>query len=272
MSKAMSPRMQIHLCSLLLSPMLIVAVGCKANESGAGSTPGEQGRVMFDYQGGCLFGCPLERPLLVGTRQTISVSDAGDVAGVQITSSKPKVAEFALERACYCEREDHSGGQIDIAENASCQGVFHKHCDNSVLVQAKANGESELELRDKQGKLIDRVPVIVREAKSGLVEVTYPDRLGSVETSSIELKTGGKAQIDASFYDDMGRKLIAQNGVSWSVDDDQVASITAWLIGGGKQVDAGLGVELDAKGAGQTTLTISVPGLDKMLDVTVTAP
>jgi hypothetical protein len=252
--------------------MLLLAVGCKANDSGDGSTLGEQGRVEFDYQQGCFFGCPLEQPLLVGTRQTISVSDPGDVAGAQVTSSKPKVAEFALERACYCEREDHSGGQIVIAEDASCKGVFHKHCDNSVLVQAIAKADAELELRDKQGKLIDQVTVIVREAARARIEVTYPDRLGAVESSSIELKTDGKAQVDASFYDDMGRKLIAQNGVSWSVDDEKVASITAWLIGNGKQVNAGLGVELDAKGAGQTTLTISVPGHDEMLDVTVTEP
>jgi hypothetical protein len=269
----MPERVQIQgISGVLLSAMLLGVADCKASDSSDRSTLGEQGRVEFDYQQGCFFGCPLEQPLLVGTRQTISVSDPGDVAGIAAASSKPKVAEFALDRACYCERADHSGGQIVIAQDASCMGVFHKHCDNSVLVQAMAKGDTELELRDKQGKLIDQVPVIVREAARALVEVTYPDRFGSIEASSIELKTGGKAQLDASFYDDMGRKLIAQDGVSWSVEDDQVASITAWLIGSGKQVGAGSSVELDAKGAGHTTLTISVPGHDQMLDVTVAQP
>lgn len=251
---------------------LFALEGC-TNDGGAGSgTLGQQGRIEFSYQRGCFFGCPLEQPLLVGTRQTINVDGPGDVAGVEIASSKPKIAEFALERACYCERVDHSGGRLDIAEDARCDGVWQKHCDNTLLVQAKAAGETRLELRDKSGQLIDEVPVIVHEAARAKLEVTYPDRLGAVEAKSLALKVGDKVELDLSLYDAMGRKLLAPDGVSWSVDDDQVAIVTAWLIGSGQHVSAGLGIEVQATAAGATGLTISVPGIEKTIDIVVTEP
>jgi hypothetical protein len=248
-----------------------VCGGCKKGDADSGGTLGQQGRVEFSYQQGCFFGCPLEQPLLVGTRQTINVDDAGDTAGIAVSSSKPSVAEFVLERACFCERSDHSGGRLDIAEDAHCDGIWQKHCDNSILVQANAAGEAKLELRGKKDELIDEVPVIVHEAARIVLEAVYPDKLGPQSAKSLELAAGSKLELNATLYDDMGRKLLAPEGVSWSVDDDKVAIVTAWLIGSGKSVSAGLGIEIDAKAEGMTSLTVSVPGQDKSIDVTVTA-
>src|SRR4051794_30674846 len=90
---------------------LVGSAGCKDDGSEDG-TPGELGRVAFTYQQSCFFGCPLEQPLLAGTRETIAVTGAGDEEGVTAQSSDEGVAELAIEHACYCERDDEHGGQI----------------------------------------------------------------------------------------------------------------------------------------------------------------
>ena len=257
--------------TIRLGLLALAAAGCAKSAAGGG-TPGEQGRIEFSFQQGCLFGCPLEQPLLAGTRQEISVSDPGDAAGIKLSSSKPKVAEFALERACYCERDDHRDGRVDIAEDANCDAVWHKHCDNTILVQGNAAGETFLELRSKDGPLIDRVAVLVREAARARIEATFANRLGAMETSSIDLHTGNKVDLAATLYDDAGRKLLAGDHVSWAVDDDQVAVLSAWLAGGGRQISAGTGISVQAKGVGKTVLTVTVPGLEKAIDIKVTAP
>ena len=248
---------------------LLVGMGCANDEAGPDGTPGEEGKVDFSYRQGCFFGCPLEQPLLAGTRQVINVSDAGDAQGVKVKSSDPSVAEFALERACFCERLDNESVHVDVDEDAECEAAFRKHCDNTVLVQANAAGESELALRDKSGALIDRVQVRVREAARARIEASYPDKLGAEETSELDLAVGDKVQLEAKLYDEDGMKLLATDGVLWSVEDASVTIVTAWLVGSGEHVNAGLNVEVEGKAAGDTKLTISVPGLDETLDVAV---
>ncbi len=236
----------------------------------AGGTPGEKGKAEFSYQGaGCFFGCPLEQPLLSGTRTSIAVTGPGDARGVEVVSSKPAVADFALERSCYCERKDGGDGHLQIAEDASCDGIWVKHCDNTVLVLAKDAGQTRLELRDADGALIDQVPVLVHQATRVTIEATYQDRLGAEKTTGVQLVPGASVQIDATLYDADGRVLLAPEGVQWSVADDSVATVTAFLLGSGKQIDAGTSVVIDAVAAGTTTLTLSVPGLEQAIGVDV---
>jgi hypothetical protein len=221
------------------------------------------------YQQGCLFGCPLDQPLLSGSHQRISLDDAGDVASVEVSSSDDSVAAFALERRCYCERRD-SGAQIEIDEDARCSPVADKHCDNVVLVHARQAGEADFVL-EKGEKTIERARVIVRDAASVRLKATYADRLGAESVSALALAAGEEAQLELELYDDEGRKLLASDAVSWSIDDDATATLTAWLIGSGPKLDAGTSVTLRAKNEGQTRLNIAVSGLERAFEVEVAA-
>jgi len=254
-------------CIELASAVLLLSACVKqVHHTG---TVGDQGNVEFNYQGaGCFFGCPLEQPLLVGTRTTISLSDEGDVKGLEVRASKPSIADFAVERACKCIRKDGSGGELQVSETGSCSGLWTKHCDNTLQVQANAKGTTALELLDAKGKEIDRVDVIVHEAASATILATYPDKLGKQEVSDLSLTPDESVQLEASLYDADGLELLAPEGVHWAVDDDSVAIVTAFLKSG-KELDDGTGVGVQAKAAGKTSLTMSVPGLDRTLGVDV---
>jgi hypothetical protein len=254
-----------------LGGALVLMSACAKNAHHTG-TVGDKGEVEFNYQGpGCFFGCPLEQPLLVGTHTTISVSDAGDVHGLQVKASKPGVADFAVERACKCVRKDGNGGELMIAENGSCTGVWTKHCDNTLLVQAKAQGKTLLELRDAHGALIDEVEVIAHEAASAVIDATYMSRLGKAEVSDLMLGPSESVQLEASLYDADGLELLAPEGVHWAVDDDSIAIVTAFLKSG-KELDDGTSVGVQAKSEGTTSLTMTVPGLQRTLDIAVASP
>jgi hypothetical protein len=245
------------------------AIGCQARSDSG--TLGEQGKVAFSYQGaGCFFGCPLEQPLLAGTRERVALTGPGDARAIEVASSKPTVVEVALERACFCERGDESGARLDVAEEARCDAGWSKHCDNTVLVQTKAAGRAFVELRTVDGRLIDRAAVLVREAARALIEATAAGHLGRSKVGTLELGPNEQVQLYATLYDQKGFELLAPEGVHWSVDDDTVAIVSAFLVGGGKQLDAGTSVVLEAKAVGTTVLTLSVPGLDQTVDVTVT--
>jgi hypothetical protein len=234
---------------------------CSDGQDVANGTRGELGRVDFNYQRSCFFGCPLEQPLLVGTRERIEMSDAGDAQGVSVESSATDVATFALERSCYCERDD-STDRLGIREDASCPSVWHKHCDNSVLVAAADSGEAKLELRDARHELIDRVSVIVHEAHDAQFAATLPDKLGPDIGSRFELENGKSLELELTLHDDDGLELLAPEGVHWHVDDAMVATISAFLTGSGDDLHDGLSVSVHATGPGETQLHVTVPGLD----------
>ena len=157
---------------------VLFVCGCekKADESG---TRGEYGRVAFNYQRSCFFGCPLEQPLLVGARERITVTGVGDDEHVTVRSNDDQLARFAIERSCFCQRGDEPSGRFEVAQSAHCEVPFHKHCDNDVLVEALAEGDPDLELRDATSAVLDRVQLRLREAAEAEFEGTFRDELGA---------------------------------------------------------------------------------------------
>jgi hypothetical protein len=259
----------VALCSLLL-----LGGACDGGAVKPSGTLGEFRRVEFSYARSCFFGCPIEQPLLAGTRERIALSGAGDDAGLRADSSDDRVARFALARDCFCERRGGGGGRVAIAEDASCAGMGHseKHCENTVLVEAGVSGLAALELRDARDArdaLFDRVNVRVAEAERARARVTLPGQLGAAEHDEIALRAGESAEVELTLYDDAGRALLAPQGVRWRIEDGGVAEVAAWLIGRGAELDAGLDVTVEALSAGETALIAGVPGLEHRLPVTV---
>lgn len=239
-------------------------VGC-APVGGDGHTRGEFGQVHFSYKRSCFFGCPIDQPLLSGTREAIELSGRGNDEGIAAKSSDKDVAVFAVERACYCERKDDSNVRVDIAKDAHCEGVFLKTCENTVLVEAKAAGDAKLTLTAEDGSTVDRVTVQVRNADQSLFVATFADRLGSMEANKLDLSEGDTVELKIELFDADGRKLLAPEAVTWRVDDDTIAAVSAFLVGPSGEIQTGLSASVHALAAGEAELTVDVPGNDGTL-------
>jgi hypothetical protein len=209
--------------------------GCEKKGGGdEGGTRGQEDRVEFKYQRSCFFGCPLEQPLLAGTRERISLSDRGDLAGLEVSSSDPELARFAVERECHCARGGDSNARVMVAEDGDCDDGWRKHCDNSVLVEALQPGEPELTLRSEEDTLIDRVELRIAEPERARFMATLPERLGATEVTDVDLAAGESAGVELTLYDDHGRELLAPEGIDWRMGDAAVATVHGFLLGGGR--------------------------------------
>lgn len=253
------------LCLVLL---VSAAAGCKEQEPESGLL-GDRGRVEFSYGRSCFFGCPLEQPLLVGTQERIDLSDPGDVAGLKITTSGSDVAEFAVERDCFCEREADENTRIEVKESASCRQGWRKHCDNSLVVQALAAGQTKLELRDEDNRVIDTVSVTVGIADSVVFEALLPNALAAEQGTRFELEPGESMEVEAFIYDEYEIRLLAPEGVTWSVRDPEVAIVSSWLEASGEQIENGSSVTVEAQAPGSTRVFIAVPDLEGSLALEV---
>ncbi|HKU41427.1 MAG TPA: Ig-like domain-containing protein [Polyangiales bacterium] len=250
--------------------ILLLAVLCRCQtDDSLDSQLGDLGRVSFSYQRSCFFGCPLAQPLLSGTREQIAVTGAGDGRGVHAKSSDADVAEFALERDCFCERDDDVGGRIEVAEDARCEAPRVKHCDNAILVQAKAAGDVSLELRDEHDRLIDRATLLVRDAERARFRGTRASQLGAREADSFELRTGETLDLELTLFDARGRALLAPEAVHWQSSEPSLASVSAFLRPGGAELDAGLEVVVTGRAAGTATVRVTVPGLEASVECEV---
>jgi hypothetical protein len=250
--------------------LLIAALaGACQSDATIDSSLGELGRVSFRYQRSCFFGCPLAQPLLSGTRERIALSSEGNVEGLRVKSSDADVAEFAIQRDCYCEREDDVGGRIEVDEDARCSAPRTKRCENQILVQAKGAGDADLELRDSHAAVIDRTTLLVREAQSARFRGTRSSALGPREATSFELREAETLDLELTLFDSHGRALLAPEGVHWRSTDASVASVTAFLQAGGAELDAGLDVVVHGDTAGEAEVGVEVPGLEAMVQCQV---
>lgn len=253
---------RVRLLPFLLSSLLLGAAACDA--SPPDTSLGELGQVQFSYRRSCFFGCPLEQPLLVGTREEISLSSRGSGAGVTAQSSDEDVASFSLVRTCFCQRGKQEDDRIEVTDGARCSGDRSKVCEARVQVEAHTSGEAKLELMDADGEPIDRALVYVREAASARF---WDGRGRSVER--LELAQGEDTDLELKLYDDEGQRLLAPEGVHWRAGSGDVAHVSAWLIGSGRELDAGLSVTVQAEAEGSDEVSVDVPGLEASLPLRV---
>lgn len=253
-------------CALLAALASVLAAGCKEEKTVSGQL-GEAGVVEFKYTRSCFFGCVLAQPLLVGSRETIRVSEPGNAPDIEGRIEHEKVAEVAVERQCYCVREDVTA-RLDVAIDGRCEEPWTMSCENLIQIGALAPGETKLELL-KDGKLLDRVAIFVKEAERARFFATLPDALGEVDGENFTVATGDRLELRVELYDDTGLELLAPEGVNWTVSDPTVASLNAFLVGAGEEVKAGREIAVDALAEGETAVEIDVPGLTAGIDVEV---
>ena len=96
-------------------------------------------------------------------------------------------------------------------------------------------------------------------------------RLGTLDADELELGVGEKVELEVELYASDGLGLLAPEGVTWQVGDESIAIVSAWLIGMGKEVDAGRGITVEAKAEGTTDVSVVAPGLELAIPVNVSA-
>jgi hypothetical protein len=257
------PSLVLALATTLIS---LAAAACEKHETVDGQL-GELGKVEFTYQRSCFFGCLIEQPLLVGTREAIQVTGPGNDPKIEVRSDEEEVLSVAMERQCYCERQDTTG-RLDVAIDGSCQQPWSMTCENRIQVGAHRPGYAKIELL-RGNTLIDRVTAYVKEASRARFFGTLPDALGETDDDNFELSVGSQLELRVELYDEDGLELLAPEGVAWRVSDPEVATLQALLVGAGEEVQAGREITLKTHAEGETTVEVDVPGLTAMIDVEV---
>jgi hypothetical protein len=217
------------------------------------STTGKHGAVEFEYTGWtCLFGCAMDQPLLAGTEQTISVKGGrADDPGVVATSTNPSVAAFGVERSCDCERsEGNSTTYMSPDASGACSSGFRLECDNIIEVQALSPGSAGLELRTRDGALIDATTVRIAAAATATLHGEGGMEIGDAVT----MNRGDNMLVSARLVDAEGRELLADKGVAWTIEGNAAAS--GWCLFCSSD-------ELDLRAAepGSSTVTMRAAGV-----------
>ena len=252
---------------LVCAGLACTALGCEKNEISEGSI-GELGRVQFTYSRSCFFGCLLNQPLLAGTRETIKVTDSGNDPRVTVKSDDEDVAEVAVERQCYCAREDTTG-RLDVEIDGMCAEPWFKTCENLIQVGTNEPGDAKVELYNASNALIDRITVHVERADHARFFGTLPDALGEEESDAFNLPADGQLELRVELYDEDGLELLAPTGVLWRSADPAIATLNAFLIGAGPEVEAGRDIVVKALAEGETTIELQVPGITTQVTVEV---
>lgn len=179
-------------------------------------TAGAEGRVAFAYSGwSCLFGCELDRPMLVGTEETISMNgDGTDATGVTVTSSAPSIARATITRSCVCEQRSAEGSSATTAQDGEpCPTGYARSCTNDIQVDALRAGSAELTVHDPEGALLDRTTVNV--ATAARVTLLDPDSRKAI-TAPLSVAVGADFNLDAKAFDAAGTELMSSRGIEWS--------------------------------------------------------
>lgn len=243
--------------SVAAAPLLVTACSFDLGDS----SMGEKGAARFEYVGwSCLFGCDMDQRLLAGTEQTISVTGPhADDAGVVARSANPQVATFTVDRRCDCEEKDENGTTYTTQnESGACPPNFRLVCDNMVQVRALAPGEAGLELHASDGALIDRTTVRVATASA----VTLHGNEGHEIGGSMSMNQGDNVLVSARIVDAEGRELLADKGVTWTIDGSAVEPGWCLLCDSDE-------TELMAVSPGDATVAMHASGVDASFVVRV---
>jgi hypothetical protein len=225
------------------------------------STTGDKGTVAFQYTGwSCFFGCDTSTPLLVGTKQRISVSGRNaDDAGVTAKSKDPAVATFEVARNCSCEQSDANGTTMTSTnEDGTCRTGFSMRCENEVTVSAIAPGETGLELLTKDGAIIDETTIVVDRARSATIHDSQGVEIGP----TVSMHEGDDVHLAVRLLDSKGKQMLADEGVRWDIEGTAASSGSCLLCTSDET--SLLGPEL-----GRSTVTMAAPGVRSSFVVSV---
>lgn len=237
-------------------------------------TTGAEGRARFAYATDCFLDCSVTRPMLVGTREVVSVrAVAGSLPKLDVKTTDPSILTVAARHTwSCCHATESSAGCGVVEEHATCAEGSTKRYDLAFEVVAHAAGTAEIGLVDAAGATFDRVTL----------EAAIPARFDLQRTRDahsidrIELLKGNAIQLRLDAYDAKGRILQAAAGIHLTVVDPEIARFDdPSLILKDPEGFASLHDEpmtqlvLRGRAAGSTKLAITSPGFGWEVPVTV---
>jgi hypothetical protein len=244
-----------------LFPVVALVAGC--NFSLGSSTGGEDGRAQFSYDGldGCFFGCDTNKPLMLGTKETILVE--GDLTlGMSILSDNPAiftVGQPNMITSCCQSADTCSGGPT---QSTTCTGVFS--VSYSVDIQAIGQGSAQLVVRAADGSVFDALPLVVEPPAA--LRFQCPASNGAAPASSSVILVDGSCNFQVAAFDASGNAMQASEGFAVSSQDPTVVSAQT---GSFLSPPDGPDGELVAVGPGSTSIVVRAGALSQTFAVTV---
>ncbi|HTJ42869.1 MAG TPA: hypothetical protein VL463_12285 [Kofleriaceae bacterium] len=189
-------------------------------------TLGERGRAQLALETGperypgdeCFLSCAIDRPLLLGTRETIEIENPKGMPWLHAASSDPSVltVEDHLETCC-----DHGCTVGDSYDACLAAGAADVHYQFAFEVRAVGEGSALLVLASKDDPVFDRVRLDVRAAASLQVEAHLQDDTGWWYRPVGELDLAGEHQrLRVTARDRDGGALFASEGITMSLRGD----------------------------------------------------
>jgi hypothetical protein len=190
----------------------VLAVGCSTETSGA------DGKDEFSYQS-CLLGCGMDKHMMVGTTEAISVS-ASNIPSVSIASSNGGIFEIGVTSRTCCEQ---GGAQTCRTAGPSDTCEPNENASLSVTVSALAAGDADLQLVEG-GTVYDSVTLHVSEPVG--LKVTCAENSNNNPVPST-MADGEQCVLGWSATDSGGNDLLATTGVTFTSSDVDVVAFLA---------------------------------------------
>lgn len=218
------------------------------------SAPDVPGAASFRYNlsRGCSFtavdACPLDRPLMAGVTETISVRVEGahHTENVTVASSAPSVLDV----------EPHAPCTIDGTALRCAFGVV-----------AGAPGSATVSLSRGTLTLATAVVRVAFPARLAVVAERDESPTATSPVEQVALHPGDRWSLDGVAYDDDGEALYANDGVEWTVPDTQHVSLTWSSMSGARVLDDH--VYVVGRAAGAVVLTARAGGVATEVPVEV---
>jgi hypothetical protein len=221
-------------------------------------TKGERGALTFEYSSSqCVFGCALDRPVLLGSMITIQ-AHGGDPAVRTTLSVLPAAPGSTTSRElCSCERRSsNSASARSVEPDAACAAGETKSCRVSLDLEARMGGVANIVASDAHGAILD----------SARFEIAPADRI--VTTAKVNGKTATPGS-DGAFAVRVGDRIAVHSEVSsggrrmvFTKHGIQPVYSDAAVVGPDARVLVGATDTEDARavGPGRATLALAAEG------------
>jgi hypothetical protein len=204
---------------------LLVVLSLAACNGLSESTEGELGRAVFEIDNSysdlgaeCFIACGLDRPIMLGSNESIHVINPQGMPYVHGTSSDPAVFTIEEHPSTRCNSTTMDGDHYAecLAKGGEARYQF------SYRVWTVGSGSAYLELRTEDGELYDRVPIDVHRASS--LEFQIRNSEHDYESADTIRLVGQHENIRVLVRDSDDNWMFANGGVTLELPDMTVAS------------------------------------------------
>lgn len=266
--------------AVLGSAFVAALPGC-AGCARTGATEGDDDRVALAFRTGehCRDGCPLDRPMLVGTEERIEILHDGELPPLLVESSEPSVIAAWLERTTLC-CAGAACRPLDPAERCAEQPATK----TMIVVRALAEGDAQLRLLDPGGFVYDRTRLAVAKARDVVAMSALLPGGGASDTrvigaasldgvlERVELRVRTTTLLRVEAHSSEGELLQSAEGIGVRVDDPRVAWLSPDASGpevGGLAWVSGPRFWVRPVAPGETTLTLAAAGATRTVSLVV---